>query len=322
MTTAVLIIAGLFLLYLAGMGLYLHKFALTRNTDRDWNYDPATDETVMTPSGNSPIRRNALAGNIWWNMQPLERLEIHTRDGLRLVGHLLRAQAPNANGRLAFVVHGHQCVSGEMGFIAQSFYDRGYSVFMPDHRAHGKSEGKYIGMGWLEKTDMLLWLDALIPLLGADTQIVLHGISMGAATVMMTVGEPDLPANVKCAIEDCGYTDAYGSFLYHMQLDMKRLPLKKLIISTASAYNRLVSGYGFKQANAIDPLRRSKTPMLFIHGTHDLVVPFEMMRELYDACPADKKMFIVEDAAHGVCYFANRELYEQTMFNFVDSYLG
>ena len=319
MKTAILIAAGAFVFCLFAASFYLHRYALVRYSRRDWNYDPATDEREMTPSGNSPLRIAALEGNIWWNKQPLERLEVQSRDGLRLVGHLLRAKTPS--DRLAFVIHGHRCVSGEMGFIARMYYEHGYNVFMPDQRAHGKSAGRYIGMGYLEKGDMIRWLDRVIPLFPPGLKVVLHGISMGAATVMMTVGEPGLPGNVRCAVEDCGYTDAYGSFLFHMQLDMKAVPFKKLIISTASLINRLTGGYGFRQASAVEPLRRSRTPMLFIHGTHDLVVPFEMMRELYDACAAPKKMFIVENAAHGVCYFENRELYEKTVLDFAEDYM-
>ncbi|MEG0912393.1 MAG: alpha/beta hydrolase [Oscillospiraceae bacterium] len=320
MKIAVLILIALFLITLGILALAMHKNALCRQTKKDWNYDPSTDESKMTPSGTSPYRTHAVDGNIWWNKQPIQRVEIKSQEGLLLVGNIL--YAINKTNKLAFVIHGHQCVSGEMGFIAKMYYEMGYNVFMPDQRAHGKSEGKYIGMGWLERRDMLLWLDRIIAMLGAETKIVMHGISMGAATVMMTCGESELPSNVKCAIEDCGYTNAYDSFLYHLQVDDSRLPFKRLIISIASGYNRLVSHYGLKEASAVEPLRRCHVPMLFIHGTHDLVVPFEMMRDLYDACAGDKKMFIVEGAQHGISFFKNTPLYKKTVSEFVENYIG
>ena len=208
-----------------------------------------------------------------------------------------------------------------MGFIARFYWKIGWNVFMPDQRAHGKSEGKYIGMGWLEKRDMLCWLRLMPELLGTQPRIVLHGISMGAATTMMTVGERELPPTVRCAVEDCGYTDAFDSFLFHMQRDTPHLPCKKLLITLASGWNRVVAGYGFKECSAVPALERSRVPMLFIHGTHDNVVPFEMMRTLYDACGGDKKMFIVEGAAHGVAYFSDPALYEKTVLGFVGQYI-
>ncbi|MEG2634266.1 MAG: alpha/beta hydrolase, partial [Oscillospiraceae bacterium] len=80
--------------------------------------------------------------------------------------------------------------------------------------------------------------------------------------------------------------------------------------------------YGLKEASAVEPLRRCHVPMLFIHGTHDLVVPFEMMRDLYDACAGDKKMFIVEGAQHGISFFKNTPLYKKTVSEFVENYIG
>ena len=63
---------------------------------------------------------------------------------------------------------------------------------------------------------MLKWMNLLIGRFSADTQIVLHGISMGGATVMMLAGE-ELPPNVKCIIEDCGYTSVWDVYAYQMR---------------------------------------------------------------------------------------------------------
>ena len=319
MQTAIWLVLAALAAALLTLTFIMHRTAVVRDEKRDWNYDPAVDGETMRPSGNSPYRTASAPSNKWWNTQALERVECKSEDGKRLVGHLLRAE--KETDKLALVLHGHRCVSGEMGFIAKIYADRGWNVFMPDQRAHGKSEGRYIGMGWLEKRDVLCWLHRLRELLGPDIRVALHGISMGAATTMMTVGEKDLPGNVRCAVEDCGYTDAFDSFLFHMQRDLPRLPCKKLIIALASGWNRIAGGYGFRQASSVPSLERSRVPMLFIHGTHDNVVPFEMMRTLYDACGGDKKMFIVEGAAHGVAYFHDPALYEQTVMDFVGAYI-
>lgn len=318
---AIVLIILLLLGWFAFMVHVMHRYALVRRTERDYNFDPERDTPeTFTASGDSPLRTAAVEDNIWWNTQPLERMQLTSADGLTLIGHLLRAKT--ATDRFAFVIHGHQCSSGEMGFIARMFYERGWNVFMPDHRAHGKSGGKYIGMGQLEKRDMIAWMNLLNETLGEDTKIAILGLSMGAATTMMAVGEADLPANVRCAVEDCGYTNAKDTFLSHME-DVK-LPmwLKKMLVAASCAYHRLLCGCRLREADAESALHRSRTPMLFIHGTHDSVVPFEMMRTLYDACPAPKKMFIVEGAAHGVCYFADPALYAQTVFDFVDPYMA
>lgn len=314
-----LIIFGAFLVYIVTIAVLVLRIAIVRTDMRDWNFDPEKDDPETFPaSGGSPYRTNSREGNIWWNSQKLERLTLTSFDGLCLAGNLLYAK--KKTDRLAFVVHGHRCVSGEMGFISRMYYEMGYNVFCADQRAHGKSEGRYIGMGWLERHDMNDWIELLLNKLGPKTEIVLHGISMGAATVMMMSGAKDLSGNVKCAIEDCGYTTAYGAFVSHLQRDFKWLPFKRTAVFLAGGLARIVAGYGFLEASAKRFIKNVTFPMLFIHGTHDDVVPFEMMRELYDAHGGNKQMLVIECARHGVSYFDKTEEYVSKVKEFISQY--
>ena len=86
----------------------------------------------------------------------------------------------------------------------------------PDLRACGESEGDYVGMGWLDRKDVLQWIDYIIEQ-DPEAKIVVHGISMGAATTMMTAGE-STPDNVKAFVEDCGYTSVWDIFSSELQL--------------------------------------------------------------------------------------------------------
>ena len=86
----------------------------------------------------------------------------------------------------------------------------GHERIAPDLRACGDSEGNFVGMGWLDRKDVLRWIDYIIQR-DPDAEIVIHGISMGAATTMMTAGE-DTPDNVKAFVEDCGYTSVWDVF--------------------------------------------------------------------------------------------------------------
>lgn len=312
-------LAALTALYLIVLGAITQKLSTKRSGRPDWNFDPVADDPDTFPaSGGSPFRTYARDYNVWWNSQPLERYEIQSHDGLALVGHLLRAKAPTR--RVAFVIHGHRCVSGEMGFISKMYYDMGYHVFAPDQRAHGKSEGVYIGMGHFERYDMLRWLNVVNEIFADDCEIVTHGISMGAATVMTTAGERDMADNVVCGIEDCGYTDAYGSIYHHIEHDMKWVPLKHAVVSVASLFNKRKARYYFREADCIAPLKRAALPILFIHGTHDPVVPFWMLKDLYDAHPGDKEILTVAGAPHGICYFWDIAEYTEKVFRFADKY--
>ena len=131
--------------------------------------------------------------------------------------------------------------------MAAPYYEAGYQVIAPDLRACGESEGDYVGMGWLDRKDVLQWIDYIIEQ-DPEAKIVVHGISMGAATTMMTAGE-STPDNVKAFVEDCGYTSVWDIFSSELQL---RFGLPEFpILYTASGVARLRAGYSFTEASAL-----------------------------------------------------------------------
>lgn len=69
-------------------------------------------------------------------------------------------------------------------------------MLLVDARAHGQSEGKFIGFGCKDRYDALKWIDWMIKKAGNGIRIVLMGNSMGGATVLMASGL-NLPEQVK-----------------------------------------------------------------------------------------------------------------------------
>ena len=69
-------------------------------------------------------------------------------------------------------------------------------MLLIDERAHGESEGTYIGFGTMDRLDGMEWVKWMIDKIGDDAQILLHGNSMGGATVCMMSGLK-LPDQVK-----------------------------------------------------------------------------------------------------------------------------
>jgi len=102
-----------------------------------------------------------------------------------------------------------------MANYIKKFYDMGYNVFAPDLIAHGKSEGKSISMGGYDSTDLVGWVKKISEDSG-NADIALFGISMGAATVMNSLGK-NLPSNVKVFIEDSGYVNLKTEFTYQLK---------------------------------------------------------------------------------------------------------
>ena len=225
---------------------------------------------------------------------------------------------PQEGHRYAILFHGYAGAAWQMAPYGKMFYDMGYSVLIPDARAHGESEGDYIGMGWLERPDVLSWIDSVT---GPDqeAEIVLMGVSMGGATVMMAAGE-DLPDNVKCIVEDCGYSSVWDEF----ELQLKNvfgLPSFPLL-NTASLVSKLRAGYSFEEASSVNQLKKATVPMLFIHGDADTFVPFSMLDVVYNACAsAEKEKLVVHEAAHGAAADTDPELYWDTVTAFVGKYI-
>ncbi|MDF2890613.1 MAG: peptidase [Clostridia bacterium] len=129
---------------------------------------------------------------------------IASYDGLKL--HGLYLPCPEPSEKTVILIHGYNSWNGSMGGFAQHYLQNlGCNVLLPDLRGHGQSEGSYIGFGWHDRRDILQWINLILKENGCDTEIILHGVSMGGAAVLMTSGEV-LPLNVKCIISDCAYS--------------------------------------------------------------------------------------------------------------------
>lgn len=240
--------------------------------------------------------------------QPNEDVWITSDDGLKLHGTFF----PNGeNKRIVLCFHGYTS-EGMKDYIALSDYylRRGFAMLLADERAHGLSEGNYIGFGCLDRKDALRWLEWIIGTCGEDVQIILHGTSMGAATVLMTSGLK-LPDQVKGIVSDCGFTSPKEVFT-HVLHSMYHLPAFP-IIPIANAMNRKLAGYGMDECNAAREVKKSTTPTLFIHGSADTFVPCRMCEKLYENCGAKKWKLIIEGAAHAESYYKDTERYEEAL---------
>lgn len=221
--------------------------------------------------------------------------------------------------KIAICFHGYTS-KGMSDYVALSdyYFKRGFGLLLPDARAHGDSEGKYIGFGCLDRQDALGWINWVIKECGKDVEIILHGTSMGGATVLMASGL-NLPPQVKGIVSDCGFTSPKEVFT-HVLNSMYHLPAFP-VIPAANIVNKKLAGYGMDECNAKREVRKAKIPILFIHGSGDTFVPCSMCHEIYDNCASPKKKLIVEGAAHGESYYKDREKYENALTEFFNEVL-
>lgn len=299
------------------VGNYFYNFALNVDREKEFLEDnPHLEESKAVVA--SVAEGEKLADNLFTKEHKPAQLNIISSDKQQLKLNAYLYENNQTQHKWAIVVHGYNGNAKGMTRYVRNFYERGYNVLSPDLRGHGKSEGDYIGMGWPDRKDMLLWIDQIIKK-DPEAEIVLFGVSMGAATVMMTSGEK-LPDNVKVIVEDCGYSSVSDVFAYQLD-DLFGLP-EFPVMNAANSVTNIRAGYDLYEASAVEQVSKSVTPMLFIHGDADTFVPFEMMNEVYEAANVEKEKLIIPEANHGDAEKVDPEIYWNTVWGFVDQYIN
>ena len=280
---------------------------------------PETLKTFFSGTDMSETRVMADDLTAWIEDYGYERLTLTNKDGQKLAGYLMRPAEPSKI--YVFCSHGYRC-NGKREFcgFVQYYLNRGCNVLMVDHRASGESEGTYIGFGFYEAQDSIEWLEYLNETYGSDISIIVHGVSMGSATVMLMSGAENLPENVKLIIADCGFTSAWDEFQAKLQgLKIPEWPLLPLV----NAVNKRMAGYDFKtDTDAVAAVKKAKVPMLFVHGTDDGFVPCDMVYEVYAACGSEhKELLLVEGAQHAGSIVTDPVSYEAKLDEMIEKYV-
>lgn len=249
--------------------------------------------------------------------QPHEDVYQNSFDGLKLHASYFPAiKEITEKKRIVICFHGYTSKSlADFIGLTDYYFRHGFAMLHPDARAHGDSEGTYIGFGCLDRKDAHGWINWVIDKCGTDVEIYLHGISMGASTALMASGM-DLPPQVKGIISDCGFTSPKEVFT-HVLKTMYHLPSFP-IMQGAEIVNKKLAGYGMDECNAKREVAKAKVPILFIHGSKDTFVSTRMCQEIYDCCASPKSIMVVEGAAHGESYFKNMEAYENALDAFIE----
>ncbi|MBP1736976.1 MAG: alpha/beta hydrolase family protein [Oscillospiraceae bacterium] len=301
------------------MGNSLYDLTLLPMREHETPIAPFSSQKLLGSGAppESPLH-TLLDGRAWLEQHPFRKdIFLNSRDGLRL--HAVTLTPSNHTNRWAVCIHGFWEDCNSMGLYARHYYEQGYQLLLPDLRGHGESEGSYVGMGFDDRLDIISWISVLLRR-HPDAQVILHGVAIGAATVLMTTGGA-LPSAIRATVSDCSYTSATEELQWlYQHFGAGRFP-KAPALAALRQVTKLRAGYDLKDASPIHAVSASKTPTLFLHGEQDSVVPTSMLPQLYSAAACPKDMRWIQGAEHAMSVAVDSKRYWSLVDSFLASYL-
>ncbi len=291
------------------VGNYAVHFGLERGTMENPQEPPRAYALIMPPEARHYDKPDFT--NEEWTLTSQDKLQLKAT-------HFYPDEGKDSN-KWVIIAHGYGCTQENSYYLATHYLLQGFHVLTPDLRAAGKSEGRYLTLGYLESVDVVDWAKR-IALYYPQAKIILHGVSMGAATVMMACDDDDLPENVVACVEESGYTSAFDLLVHQIQesLGLPAFPAMNLLDWRCQQ----VAGFSLNRAVPEVAVMHSRVPVLFIHGTKDALVPPAMCEQLYrNAKAPDKMMLLIHDAVHGVASQKDEKLYFRTVREFTAPYM-
>ena len=305
MVFAVLIIilccAALFISF----GIYLYAFySPNRKQNDDFAVSTSLPTQAMKAESDRLIRRlQAL---------PYESVSIRSYDGLTLHGRYYHSASGHP---LAILVHGYRGTpTRDFCGGADSCLSMGYNVLLIEQRAHCSSQGHTITFGVKERRDCAAWAEYAAARFGPEQKIVLVGISMGAASVLMA-SALELPSNIKGIIADCPYTSPAAIIKRVTKRFGFPLPIVWPFVVIAA---RLFGRFSMTAADSAEAVKKTRVPILLVHGEDDHLVPCEMSRQIAAANPAMIELHTFPGAWHGISYLFDTARYNELIRSFCD----
>ena len=300
----------LFLCSVASIYLILHSFTRISNpSERFTAYCERLREKGLVAMADKLSKGKEALDN-----EAKEDVWIMANDGKKLHGVVIESNSDTT--QTAILVHGYRGQGGsDFATVWQYYKSRGYRVVVIDQRSHGQSEGYLITFGKREQYDVANWVEYVLSTYGENQDIVLHGVSMGAATVMLSTSLEENAGRIKALVADCGYLSPKQQFTHMFKtMHLPHFPLFHI----ANFWMKCICGYWFGELHTGQALAKINIPVLLIHGAEDYFVPTECSRINFEFANEPKTLYLVPDAPHAAASMIDTEGY----FDALDEFFG
>jgi uncharacterized protein len=242
----------------------------------------------------------------------LEDISLVTRDGVTLRAWTIHPQ--HDNGNAVILLHGLADNRVGMTGYAELVLLHGYTVLLPDARAHGESGGDLATYGLLERSDILEWFNWLS---ATDHPHCIYGLgeSMGAAQLLQSLA---VEANFCSVVAESPFANfreiAYDRMgqPFHLGPWIGKTLLRPVV---EAAFLRARWKYNLDM-QAISPdkaINSSAVPVLLIHGQSDSNIPVRHSRLIHTHNPSTA-LWEVPNADHcGAMSTAAQEFEDQVL---------
>jgi uncharacterized protein len=238
---------------------------------------------------------------------PYETVHLTTSDQLKIEAWHCRQASPKGT---VILFHGHGSSKSKVLPEAMSFYSMGYNVFLVDFRAHGGSQGNTCTIGYKEAEEVKLAYDHIRQ---NEKNIILWGISLGAATITHAIDEYNLkPAKVILEMP-------FGSLLEAVKGRVRTMGLPAQPLSSMLAFwGGIEQGFWAFSLNPCNYAAKINCPTLIQWGRNDARVTEEEANCIFNSVPAaQKKLVVYEHSGHQSLFANETEKWEKEVGNFV-----
>lgn len=300
-------------IFLAILALVLFFYVMIKNIARgafkSFTQRRTTEYAYKEAPGGNPWHEYIpiMDMNMEWFKTVLSDVYIDSFDGFKLHGYYAKADSQ----KTMIYFHGYSSNGLKEGStFAKIYYEMGYNVLVVEQRGHDLSEGDYITFGVLEARDVSSWVSYVNNI--SSGEIVIHGTSMGAATVLGAL-KYNLP-NVSLIVADSGFGCAYDALFEGFSFNK---PLRKMLMHFIYRDYLKYAKADLKADSPRELVGKSSIPILFVVGSDDTQTPPVLSKELSDLCVSKHELLIIDGAIHASSIYTNQDKYIEAIKHFL-----